>query len=436
MKLKVDVKHVNSCEKVLTIDVPPEMVQEEFNSFYEVAGKWAKVPGFRPGHVPKHVVALYYRDEARQEVWKHLVSKTFRDALDQEAISIIGYPKIEHVEFDESRLKFKAHVETKPKIKIDKYVGLTVKRDRVQVSEPEVEEALKRIQQMHAKFQAVEGREAQIGDFLICDYRLQVDRKEIEKREGEWIEIREKDYLDGFSKQLIGTKSGATREVNIRFPSDYVKKELADKEGSFLVTVHEVKEKKLPPLDDELVKEVGEYETLEDLKKAIRRDIEEHKKVEVERKLERQLLDELMRHSKFDLPSGIVERRLNALVEEGIQTLVARGLSQEEALKQKEVLKKNFLSEAQKQVRISFLLDEIAQREQITTTEEDVLRRYGRLAERSGKPIDEVKAYFAKDEDRRESLMEQIRSEKTIEWLKEKAAVSETSETGEEGGRQ
>ena len=281
--MKINVKDVNSCEKLLTIDVPSEMVTEEFSSFYESVGKKAKIPGFRPGHAPKHVVALHFRDEAKQEVWKQLVSRTFRDAIKQEEISVIGYPRIENVEFDETRLKFKAHVEMRPKIKIDKYVGLTVKRDPVQVNESEIEEAIKRIQQAHAKFQAVEGRESKLGDFLICDYRLLVDQKEIEKREGEWIELREKDYLEGFSKQLLGAKAGELREVTVTFPAEYGKKEIAGKKGQFSITVKEVKEKKLPALDDELAKEAGDYETFQDLRKAIAQDIDQHKKHEVEK---------------------------------------------------------------------------------------------------------------------------------------------------------
>src|SRR3989338_1421920 len=145
MKLKIDVKDVSPCEKLLTIDVPSEMVTEEFSSFYESVGKRAKIPGFRPGHAPKHVVALHFRGEARQEVWKQLVSRTFQSAVDQAEIPIIGYPQIENVEFDETRLKFKAHVEMRPKIKIDKYVGLNLKRESAQVSDTEINDVLKRL---------------------------------------------------------------------------------------------------------------------------------------------------------------------------------------------------------------------------------------------------------------------------------------------------
>ena len=428
--MKVDIKEISSCEKILTIDVPSEMVTEEFSAFYQEVGKRAKIPGFRPGHAPKQVVALHFRDQARQEVWKQLVSRTLQDAVRQKEIPMIGYPHVENVEFDETRLKFKARVETRPKIKIDKYAGLALKRDPLQVSEAEMTDALRRIQESHAKFQAVENREAQLGDFLVCDYRLEVDGRELEKREGEWIEIQEKDYLEGFSRQLIGAKTGEAKEVVIIFPPDYARKELASKEGHFFITVREIKEKKLPSLDDELAKETGEYETLEGLKKAIHNDFENHKRLEIERKLEHLLLDELVKKSKFEIPSGMVERRLNALIEDQIRGLISRGAKEEEAKAQEGELRKNMASHAEKQVRISFLLDEIANREHIEANEADLAKKYDEMAQQARRSAEEVKAYYSKEEERRQSLLQQIVSEKTIQWLKDKATITEHENKG------
>ena len=428
--MKINVKEINPCEKVLTIDVPSEMVTEEFASFYKSVGKQAKIPGFRPGHAPKQVVALHFRDEARKEVWKHLVSRTFRDAVKQEEIPIIGYPRIENVEFDETRLKFKAHVEMRPKIKLDKYAGLSVKRDPVQINESEIDEALKRIQESHAKFEVVAERGAKLGDFLVCDYRLHVDSHEIEKRDGEWIEIREKDYLEGFSKQLLDVKAGEAREVTVTFPSDYGKKELAAKQGQFFITVREIKEKKLPVLNDDLAKEAGDYETLEDLKKAIRQDFENHKRQEIERKVENALLEELLKKSKFEIPSGMVERRLSALVDESVQNLIHRGVKEEDAIREKETFRKDLLPEAQKQIRISFILDEIATREHIEAAEADLNSKYQSIADRVRRSIEEVKDYYAQEEERKESLLQQIVTEKTIQWIKNKSMIEEQKTGG------
>ncbi len=426
MKLKVNVKDVSACEKMLTIDVPSEVVSEEFSSFYQSVSKRARIPGFRPGHAPAHVVKLHFKDEAKQEVLKHLLSRSFQDAVKQESLPVIGYPRIENVEFDETRLKFKALVEMRPKMKIDKYLGLSVKKESILINETEVDQILKRIQESQAKYESVEGREAKLGDFLICNYTLEVDGKEIEKKDNEWFEIREKDYLEGFSKQLIGAKIGEVRQVNVIFPSEHHRKELAGKPAKFNLTVREIKEKKLPALDDELAKTLGDHTTFQELKDAIRKDIEEHKKQEVEIKVEKALLDELIKKSRFEVPQGMVERRLDSLVDEGVETLVYQGVKKEDAEKEREKFKKNLLPEAERQVRISFLLDEIATHEKIQATEEELNLKYQSISERVRRPLDEVKSYYEQEENRKESLILQIINEKVIQLIKDKAVIQET----------
>lgn len=425
MKLKVNVKDVSACEKMLTIDVPTEVVTEEFSSFYDSVAKKARIPGFRPGHAPQHVLRIHFKEEAKQEVLKHLLSRSFYDAVKQESLPVIGYPKIDNIEFDETRLKFKALVEMRPKLKLDKYFGLNVKRELVVIQDSEISETLKRIQESQAKFESVENREAKLGDYLICDYTLNVDGKEAEKKDNEWFEIREKDYLEGFSQQLIGAKIAEVREVRVTFPKEYARKDFAGKAATFTLTVKEMKEKKLPTLDDELAKSLGDYSTFEELKKEILKDMQEHKSKESEVKLEKALLDELIKKSKFDVPLGMVERRLEALVEEGVQSLMYQGIKKEEVEKERDKFKKSLLPEAERQVRISFLLDEIAEREKIKATQEDIDSKYRSLSERLRRSPEEIKAYYEQDENRKESLMVQIANEKVIQLIKDKAAIQD-----------
>ena len=425
MKLKVNIKDVSACEKMLTIDVPSEVVTEEFSSFYDSVAKRARIPGFRPGHAPQHVVKIHFKEEAKQEVLKHLLSRTFYEAVKQESLPVIGSPRIDNVEFDETRLTFKALVEMRPKIKLDKYIGLNVKREPLVINDSEISQTLKRLQESQAKFESAQNPEAKLGDYLICNYVLNVDGKEIEKKDNEWFEIREKDYLEGFSKQLIGAKVGETREVNVMFPKEYAQKDFAGKSAKFVLTVREMKEKKLPALDDELAKSLGDYATFDELKKAILGDVENHKKQDLETKLEKALLDELIKKSKFEIPAGMVERRLDALVEEGIQSLQYQGLKKEDAEKERVQFKKNLASEAERQVRISFLLDEIASREKIQATEEELNAKYQTISERVRRSVPEVKAYYEQEETRKESLMIQIINEKVIQLIKDKAVIQE-----------
>lgn len=434
MNLKVSVKDLNSCEKLLTIDVPQEEVEAEYNLFFEAASKRAKIPGFRPGHAPKNIVARHFKSEARDEVLRNLLSRSFQEATREKSISPISYPKINDVEFDDLHLKFNAHVELRPSIKIDKYTGLQLKREIAAVEDKEIEEVLKRIQDSHAKFQPVEDRSAELGDFLVCDYRLEVDGKEIEKRAGEWFQIREKDFLDGFSKQLIGVKPADQKEVVVKFPENYTKKEMAGKEGHFFVTVSEIKAKVLPALDDDLAREASTYQTFAEFKDSIRKDLGTHKREDAEVKLENGLFEELIKKSRFEVPTGMVERRLRSLAEEQTNQMLSYGMKEEDVKAQLEKAKDNLRSEAEKQIRLSFILDEIAVKENVKVEESDLEAKYQSTAERVRRSVDEVKSYYQEKQERLESLAAQVLNEKVIQLIKDKAIIQEIPQA-KEGGK-
>lgn len=431
--MKVQVKELSGCEKLISIDVPSEWVTREYAGFYEGVARRAKVPGFRPGHAPSHVVKIHFQKEARDEVLKQLLMRSFREAVKEKEIAFIGEPKIDLLEFDEQKLKYNAHVESRPKIKVDRYTGLSFERKVGAVPESEIDEVLKRLQESQARYQPVEGRAARIGDHLICDYVLTADQKELERQSGSWVHLQDEDYLKGFSVQLVGAQSGDIRTVQVTFPEDYPRKELAGLPGQFAVTIKEMKEKILPPLDDELAKSGGHYETLETLKTAIRADLEARKKHEADIRLEREIFEELLKRAKFEVPKGFVSRRAEALAREEVRLRLERGVKEEEASKDYEVLKKNFHPEAERQVRISFLLDEIASRENIRAQTSDLEARYQLISERVRRPVEEIKGHYDHHEEARTSLLAQLTTEKTVQWIRERSAVKDA--VHDQGGR-
>ena len=432
--MKVSVKDLSSCEKVLTIDVPQNVVADEYDAYFAAVAKKARVPGFRPGHAPKHVIAIRFKEQAREEVLRELLARSYREAVRQKEISPISYPRIDQVEFDDQHLKFNAHIELRPNIKMDTYVGLNLKREVAPVQDSEIEDVLKRLQESNAKFEPVENRSAVLGDYLISECRLAVDGKEIDKRGNEWIEIREKDYLEGFSKQLMGVKVGESREVTVTFPTDYSRKDLRGKQGHFSVAVKEMKTKTLPSLDDDLAKSIGSYQTFDELKAAIRRDLETHKRHEAEGELEKTLFDELMKRSKFEIPSGMVERRLGSLLGEQAERFLSAGMKDDEVKQKLEELKTDFKVESEKQVKISFILSEIAKRENVKVEEADFEAKYRSIAERVNRSAQEVKSSYHEQKERLETLELQIINEKVVQWIKNKAVITELPEA-KEGGR-
>jgi trigger factor len=309
-------------------------------------------------------------------------------------------------------------IETRPKIKLAKLSGFKIKKETAQVDVRDLDEALQRLRESLAKYNAVEGRPAAMGDFVVADYVCWVDGKEAEKRSEDWFEIKEDEFLKGFSVQLIGAQPGEQKEVRIRFPENFSRKEWVGKEALFRVTVKEIKTKTLPALDDELAKEAGEYKTLEELRQKIRTDLQTQKDREKESEYEKALLDELLKNNKIDLPLGMVKKRQNYLVEETLERSKRHGLPEEKAEEFKKKIEEESQKEALRQVHLAFLLDEIAVKENLTATEEDLKKKFEILTERFRQPLETIEKYYREHEEAKESLCDQIRSEKAIEFLK------------------
>lgn len=421
--MKVSVKDTKACEKTLKIEVGSDRIQEAYESFYREVAPKAKIPGFRPGKAPMNIVAMHFQGEAKEQVLKDLVTESYREAVEEESLEPIGYPEVRDIQFDDTKLSFEAAVEVKPKIKLSKVKGLSAKKEAVSVKASEIEEGLKRIQESLAQFKAVEDRASALGDFVIADYECIVEGKEAEKRADDWFELKEDEYLKGFSAQLTGAKPGDEKEVKVTFPADMNRKELAGKEAVFKVKIKEIKAKSLPELNDDLAREAGEHTTLAELKAKIEKDLLAQKEKEADGAFEKALLDELVKSNKLDLPPRLVERRIEYMMDQAKQHMAQQGAPEDEFEKQSEKMKESFRPEAERQVHVAFLLEEIAAKENITVEDADLKKHFERIAERFRQPVETVEKYYHGREDAIESLKDQIRSEKTVEFIKQNAKV-------------
>lgn len=422
--LKVSVKDGKTCEKILTIELGEEEVRREYEEFYRHIAPHAKVPGFRPGKAPRNVLAMHYGEEAKNKVLKELISHSFRQAIQEKTLEPLGLPDIQEVHFKEDRLSYQARIEIRPKIKLGRVTGLAAKKEVVIVKPEEVEAGLKRVQESLVQYKAVEDRPVQMGDFVIADYICSVEGREIESRTDDWFEIHEDEYLKGFSAQLIGAKPGEEKEIQITFPEKMRQKDLASKPALFKVKIKEIKVKILPELTDDLAHEAGEFKTLAELKSQIEKDLLASKEREKEVEFEKLLLDELLKHNKMELPEGLVSRRFEHLMHETEESFRRRGGPPEEFEKAKEKVRKQVEAEARRQVHVAFLLDEIAQREKIEVSEQEMGERIMQIAEHARQSASDVQKYYGEHEEAREALTDQIRNEKTIEFIKQSAKPS------------
>ncbi len=299
--------------------------------------------------------------------------------------------------------------------------GLNAKKEKAVVKAEDVEKALKQTQEMHAQYKAVEGRAAKMGDFVITDYVCTVEGKEMEKRNDDWIELKEEEYLKGFSTQLMGANIGEEKEVQISFPQDMADKRAAGKTAVFKMKIKEIKEKTLPALDDELAKQAGEYKDLNDLKQKLTADLEKRSADEKEAAFEREVLSELIKHNKIDIPNGLLQRRAEYLMDQARQRFVQQGGTDELFNKEKEKMQKEFESEARRQIHVAFLLDEIADAQKIGSDESDLAKKYEALSQQYRQPKETIEKYYKEHKEARETLIDQIRNEKVIEFLKQNA---------------
>ena len=419
--LKIKLQDGKPCEKILTIEVAQDRIAEEFETFYKAVAPRAKVPGFRPGKVPRDVLVMHYEKNANDSVLETLLSESLPRALREKDLSPITTPEIKDIQFSKEKLSYKAHVEVRPKIKLSRVTGLSVKREKAVVKPEDIEKSLKQTQEMHAQYKAVEGRPAKMGDFVITDYVCTVDGKEMEKRNDDWIELKEEEYLKGFSAQLVGVNVGDEKDAQISFPQDMADKRAAGKTAIFKMKVKEIKEKTLPALDDELAKLAGDYKDLSDLKQKLTADLEKRVSEEKEADFERELLNELVKHNKIDLPGGLLQRRAEYLMDQARQRFLQQGGTDELFDKEKEKMTKEFEAEARRQIHIAFLLDEIADSQQIKSEEADLGKKYELLSQQYRQPKETIEKYYAGKKEARETLLDQIRNEKVIDFLKQNA---------------
>lgn len=421
MGVKVSVKDGGPCEKVLSVAVTGDMIRDEYNEFFQHLGREAKVPGFRPGKAPREVLESHFKNEARERVLERLISRSFRDAIGEKQIEFFGRPTIRGVEFTDDKLAYEALIEVPPPIKLKKYKGLAATRKAVEVKPEEVNESLERVRETLAKFVAVEDRPAALGDFLIADYRCSIEGKEVENRTDDWFELREEEFLKGFSTQLVGSRPTEEKEVRIHFPENFGRKEWAGKEGIFQVKVKEIKTKKLPELNDDLAKETGEFQSLEELRGRLEGQIKEGKARESETEYESALLEALVKENPVEAPKGVVERRLSALLDATVQSLYRRKLRPEMIQKELPALRDKLQPEAEREVRVSFLLEEIAKRESLKAEPDDFDAKYKEAAARHRQSEEVVKKYYEEHTEAKEALGIQILHEKAIQLIKDNA---------------
>ncbi len=397
----MNVKSANRENNKLTVhvEVEKEAFEAGISKAYLKNRKYIAVPGFRKGKAPRKMIEnLYGAQVFHSDAVEEIFPDVFREAVLDEGWKTVGQPSVTDMNVREDGvLELTIETELYPEVELGQYKGVEAPKTAVAVTDEQVEAELDRKANEVARIVTVE-RPAQEGDTVVIDYKGLKDGVAFDGGSAEGYELRlgSHTFIPGFEDQIIGVSAGEEKDLNISFPEDYHAKELAGAPVVFQVKVHEVKETQVPAKDDELAKDVSEFDTLEELRADIRKNLEQKQHEDADRAFESALMEKVSEAAKVELPAAMVEDEVNTELQNFDYQLRSQGMSLEQYSKMLggdlSGFKNSIRPSAEKQVRLRVVLNAIAEAEKIEATEEDLNAEYQKLAEQYGMEIEKIKA--------------------------------------------
>mgnify|MGYP001034630537 CR=1 FL=1 len=428
---------LNNQEKIedskirLEIEVPTDEVDKALEKAYRKVVKEVTLPGFRKGKVPRRILESRFGPEVlHEDALEILVPPAYEEALKEAEIDPINQPNFELVQIEEGKpLQFNAVVEVLPPVELGEYKGLDAEKEEVAVDDMQIEHHLYMLQQQNARLVPREEDEANEGDILTIDFKGSIDGESFEGGEAEnySLELGSNTFIPGFEEQLIGTKVDEEKEVKVKFPDNYGKEDLAGKEAVFEVKVKQIKEKQLPELDDEFVKEVSECETLEEMKEDLKEKMLKSAEEQSKNKLEESLILKVTEASNVNPPAVLVDRQIDRMLNDMENYLRYQGMGLDQFLelsgKSKEDMREERREEAEKQAKANLVLDAIAKKEGFTIEDSEIDDKIAEIAESYNDDPERIKEILEK-QGRLPVIQEELRIRKAIDLLVSEANIT------------
>lgn len=424
---RIDFTDVSDTQKVLAIEVPGEVVEQELVRLTAEYGKHAKIPGFRPGKAPASIIRRRFRDRLLQDVAQELVPRTIGDALRERKLDPLDSPNVTEMTIEEGRpLSFKASFEVAPLVDAGDLATISVREPAVSVSEEDVERALDRLREQAARFEPIEGRGAEHGDYLTIDLarrRLsEPAAPEPDRHSDVTVEVGAQGNPPGFDTHVLGQKADDVRTFVLSFPADYEVPELAGADVEYQVTVKTLRTKNLPALDDEFAKDLGQFDSLEALKGRVRDDLAQAADRDRRQQMRQQALQQLAARVTTDAPTVLVEREVERRLEEFARRLYEQGIDPTKASINWEDFRSEQRAPAIETVKSTLMLDEVARRDNVEASEDDIAAEVARYATASGRTPAAVRARLERD-GALGRLAVGVRREKTLEHVMSRATI-------------
>jgi trigger factor len=427
MKCKVE-ETKNANEVKLEITIEAEKFEEAIKKVYFKSAKYFNIPGFRKGKAPMQIVEKYYGKEIFfEDAFNEVAGDALEEAVEENKLEVVSRPDIDVTQIEKGKdVIFTAVMQTKPEAELGKYKGIEIEKIEYNVTDEDIEHELGHMQEHNSRLISIEDRPVESGDIATIDFEGFVDGKAFEggKAEGHDLEIGSNTFIPGFEDQIIGMKIDEEKDIQVKFPDEYFSKDLAGKDATFKVKVHEIKKKELPKLDDEFAKDVSEFDTLKELKEDIKQKQQKQNNEKAKYETQEAVMKAVCENVKVEIPSGMVEMEVENALKDMEQRLSYQGLKLEQYLqmmgKTQEDLKKEYEPQAIEGIKSRLALEAVIKAEKIEATNEDIDEKLKEMAKNYGKENDEE---FMKNENVRKYIKEGLASEKALEFLVKNAKM-------------
>ncbi|MGA2354531.1 MAG: trigger factor [Terriglobales bacterium] len=429
-----------STKREIQVEIPVADVNRQTDALIQKYQKLARIPGFRRGHVPASIIRQRFSEEIKTDMVEALIPRYFRQEAERLSLHPVSQPRVTDLHLhDGEPLRFKAAFEVLPEIKLQGYKELRADKPEIAVSEADVEQAINDLRERQAAFNPVEGRALADGDFAQVSLdgnpkategqKTEGQKKDSKKDEGQpvhmdevLVEIAGKNTMPEFTEHLRGAVAGDERTFDVSYPEDTQDKRLAGKTFTYTVKVQAIKQKVLPELNDEFAKSLGEFQSVDDIRKVIREQIEAERKHEAEHAAKDKLVGELIQRNEFEVPDSLIDQQIDIRLERGLRALAAQGLTAEQMKKMDlQRLRVGQRDQAIHDVKAALLLERVAEEENVQVSDEELNHELEALAQQSKQTSEAVRARLTRDGGL-DRIRTRIRNEKTLDFLYRQSA--------------
>ncbi|MFZ0686542.1 MAG: trigger factor [Terriglobales bacterium] len=438
----------SATKREIAVEIPVEDVNRQTDALIQKYQKVARIPGFRRGHVPASIIRQRFSEEIKTDMVEALIPRYFRQEAERLSLHPVSQPRVTDLHLhDGEPLRFRAAFEVLPEIKLEGYKELRAEKPEIAVSEADVEQALTDLRERQASFNPVEGRTLADGDFAQVSLDGNPKAGEANATEKEptagtkaggsktggksgqpvhmdevLVEIAGQNTMPEFTEHLRGASAGDERTFDVKYPDDAEDKRLAGKTFTYVVKVQAIKQKSLPELNDEFATKLGEFKTMDDLRKAIREQMEAERRQEAEHAAKEKLVNELIQRNDFEVPDALTEQQVDIRLERGLRALAAQGLTADQMKKMDlNRLRTGQREQAIHDVKAALLLERVAEEENIHVSDEEFDRELEALARQSKQTSEAVRARLTRDGGL-DRIRTRIRNEKTLDFLYRQSA--------------